>query len=337
MNKTIDARFERVEKALQTLITSISTYNPTPAHATDLLVADAELNQGLEQRKLSNTPLIHYLTPQTKQQHPVSTHQRNYEKILSLRSTSSTLDTQISETLTLLTNTRRALLNTPSTIFPPTTNQLSYTELLSYAKKISATTLPRNFRETNDTGPDASSSPIKDKFEPHTNGTTTPTVATNGSHGVTIDGSVITALSNSNNVTGMSTAMEIDSATPSNPNPDSAVALPQEWQIHLNPRAQEVFFPWPTEQDIKRGALATIQVLLERGEDLATFDPERGVELEAERKRIVEEEERVLGEERARVEEERRKSVGAGGAGGERREERPKVFQLETFDDDDSE
>ena len=145
--------------------------------------------------------------------------------------------------------------------------------------------------------------------------------------------------------------MEIDSATPSNAGgvthgqtsqdtSNSITALPQEWQQSLNPLAQTSFFPWPAEHDIKRGALATIQVLLDRGEDPATFDPERGAELEAERQRIVEEEERVQAAERARLEEERlrdmeRRMSVSGSAGGERREERPKVFQLETFDDDD--
>lgn len=100
------------------------------------------------------------------------------------------------------------------------------------------------------------------------------------------------------------------------------------------------FFPWPTETDIKRGALATIQVLLDRGEDPAKFDPERGAELEAERQRIADEEERVLTEKQARVEEERRREMErrmsvSTAAGGEKREERPTVFQLETFDDED--
>jgi hypothetical protein len=49
MNDIIDQRFERVEKALATLITSISTYNPSIAHANDLVTADAELSLGLEQ------------------------------------------------------------------------------------------------------------------------------------------------------------------------------------------------------------------------------------------------------------------------------------------------
>jgi ribosome-binding factor A len=52
MEMVIDKRFERVEKALATLINSISIYNPAPAHANDLVLADAELSQGLEQCKL---------------------------------------------------------------------------------------------------------------------------------------------------------------------------------------------------------------------------------------------------------------------------------------------
>jgi hypothetical protein len=49
MDEVIEKRFERVEKALATLITSISTHNPVTSLATDLVVADAELSQGLEQ------------------------------------------------------------------------------------------------------------------------------------------------------------------------------------------------------------------------------------------------------------------------------------------------
>lgn len=49
MDKVIDNNFERVESALAKLINSMSTYNPSPALATDLVTADAELSHGLEQ------------------------------------------------------------------------------------------------------------------------------------------------------------------------------------------------------------------------------------------------------------------------------------------------
>jgi hypothetical protein len=49
MDEIIDGRFERVENALAKLIHSISAYNPSPALATDLVTADAELSAGLDQ------------------------------------------------------------------------------------------------------------------------------------------------------------------------------------------------------------------------------------------------------------------------------------------------
>lgn len=50
MDKVIDGRFERVENALAKLVNSISAYNPSPALATDLVTADSELSEGLDQR-----------------------------------------------------------------------------------------------------------------------------------------------------------------------------------------------------------------------------------------------------------------------------------------------
>lgn len=49
MSAQIDTHFVRVEKALETLIKSLSTYNPSPALANELEAADAELNSGLEE------------------------------------------------------------------------------------------------------------------------------------------------------------------------------------------------------------------------------------------------------------------------------------------------
>ena len=137
--------------------------------------------------------------------------------------------------------------------------------------------------------------------------------------------------------------MDIDSATPSaqaQASQTSNTALPNDYSQWLNPLADLPFQPWPSEESIRKGALASIQVLLDQGVDPAAFDPEKSAELEAERKRIMDEEDRIRDEERTRLEEERRKEMErrmsiSGPVGGERREERPKVFELETFDDDD--
>ena len=98
------------------------------------------------------------------------------------------------------------------------------------------------------------------------------------------------------------------------------------------------FVPWPTEEAIRKGALASIQVLLDQGVDPVTFDPEKSAELEAERKRITEAEDAMREQERTEREEARRREMErhmSDSGPAPQREER-KVFNLETFDDDDS-
>lgn len=49
MEKQVDVRFDRIDKALSNLIESISRYNPSSQGGNDLLVADNELSKGLEE------------------------------------------------------------------------------------------------------------------------------------------------------------------------------------------------------------------------------------------------------------------------------------------------
>jgi hypothetical protein len=51
MDKQIGTRFERIEKALTSLIDSVAKYNPSAKQAADLDTADRELFQGLEEGK----------------------------------------------------------------------------------------------------------------------------------------------------------------------------------------------------------------------------------------------------------------------------------------------
>jgi len=53
MDKQIDARFDRVEKALGSLTDSIAKYNPSIAQAHDYIAADDELHKGLQERELA--------------------------------------------------------------------------------------------------------------------------------------------------------------------------------------------------------------------------------------------------------------------------------------------
>lgn len=56
MDKQMDLRLERVEKALGTLIESISKYNPSLSQAHDVVQADAELSNGLEECEYHLSP-----------------------------------------------------------------------------------------------------------------------------------------------------------------------------------------------------------------------------------------------------------------------------------------
>src|SRR5947209_7266825 len=74
-------------------------------------------------------------------------HQSNYARLVQLREESERLDNKIKDTIKLLADTRKALLATPATKFPKKVRDIEYTELLSYAKRISKFTVPPTFRE----------------------------------------------------------------------------------------------------------------------------------------------------------------------------------------------
>lgn len=59
MDKVIDARFERVEKALASLIESVSKYHPNAKQALDLHEADNDLARGLDEGTVFSNEAIH--------------------------------------------------------------------------------------------------------------------------------------------------------------------------------------------------------------------------------------------------------------------------------------
>jgi hypothetical protein len=56
MDKYIDSRFERLEKALAGLIDSVNKYHPSAVQARELELADNELSQGLEEGESARRP-----------------------------------------------------------------------------------------------------------------------------------------------------------------------------------------------------------------------------------------------------------------------------------------
>jgi ubiquitin carboxyl-terminal hydrolase 5/13 len=54
MDNVLNEQFGRVEKALTTLVDSIAAYNPATQGAIDLVAADEQLSEGLDQRTPAN-------------------------------------------------------------------------------------------------------------------------------------------------------------------------------------------------------------------------------------------------------------------------------------------
>ncbi|KAK1783006.1 vitamin-D-receptor interacting mediator subunit 4-domain-containing protein [Copromyces sp. CBS 386.78] len=120
MDKYLDARFERVEKALATFIDSIAKYNPSEKLAEDLVAADRELAAGLKE---------------------LERHQNNHARILQLRQETASLDQQTKDIIGGLWNMRKEVKTTPATNYPAAGPKYKFTthELLNYAKRITGT------------------------------------------------------------------------------------------------------------------------------------------------------------------------------------------------------
>ncbi|KAI6244844.1 Mediator of RNA polymerase II transcription subunit 4 [Erysiphe necator] len=320
MNSVLTAHFKRVEVALTSLTDSIAKYNPNPIHASDLVAANAELDKGLEQ---------------------LTIHQLNYARILSLRKTSKALDNQIRDSLERLASIRKDVASTPVTKPSPLSdvNSVSYTELLDYARRISKFTSPPSYRDPIVTNNEVIDNTITPKMSNEVSNLATDKDQQQNDKLGTINGQQITPLDNKI-VGGTVVSSEVA------PLSQTIVNNNNIWFEYLNPRSDKPWTPWPCEEIIRRGALACIQVLINQGIDPATFDPEKSAELEAERKRIMDEEDQLRDEQRRQLETERtlqaerQAATAAPEAISDVNKALPaqtKVFQLETFDDDEDE
>lgn len=266
MNNIIQAQLDRVETALNTLIESIASYNPSIPAANALLAADDDLNEGLQQ---------------------LSTHQRNHARIQSLRSTIDQQNASITDTLTALASTRADLLSIPSSLPQKDARNVPYNELLDYAKRISRYTVPPAF--------------------PHALPPAQPAIpaAVNGDTVAVEEG----AEDSKEEKEGMGTASLED--------------IERKW---LDPLTQIPFVPWVSDETIKRGALAEIQSMVERGDDPESMGAGGSKEEKGETMEIGESED-AAGKEG---------DISAdGGMGMRRREEKPKVFGgLDLYDPD---
>ncbi|EJT78288.1 hypothetical protein GGTG_03389 [Gaeumannomyces tritici R3-111a-1] len=369
MDAVIDARFERVEKALGALIDSISKYNPSISRVSDLVLADRELQDGLQN---------------------VQTHQNNVLRIQKLKATTAGLDAQIRSTLEVLASTRKDMTATPSTVFPDRLpNPISFEELLAFARRISKTTLPppgvTNGVDLDGTGGDTTpgggpailttgqdagaSTPAGPV--PQTPTGPVSVAATPTPMSAVVNGGVGTPAPGTPSNTRQDSAMP-DAQPQQGPQGGAAnggevsagndkSVLPELFSQWMNPHTGAIFLPWPHEDQIRMGGLAANQSLSDRGIDPKGHDPaeeERlAAESAAEAKRL--EEERVEAERkamaereaRARQEMERRRAQqremeqrdallrGSAGSGAQSPTSASptvkKQFQFTAFDDDD--
>ncbi|TFB00469.1 Mediator of RNA polymerase II transcription subunit 4 [Trichoderma ghanense] len=265
MDAYIDSRFERLEKALATLIDSVTKYHPSPIQAEELKNADNELCKGLEQ---------------------VEVHQKNHLKIQQLRQMSTSLDAQIRETLTSLATTRKDLVTTQVTTYPSEPNYpVLYEELLGFARRISKTSMPPAAILNAMAANQESQTPVPDSQQ--TQMAMTPS----------------SAQTPNNPMQSPAPTNGVAEQQQQQTQASAHTSLPDNMNQFLNPLSGQLFFPWPLEDKIRSGALASNQILLEQGIDPRGYDPVA----EEERKRKEEEErkEREEKEKQERAERER--------------------------------
>ena len=123
MNELLNGRLDGVEKALDVLVASITSYKPSIQAATDLLAADDRL-----------TSTIQHL----------ARHQNNYKRIQHLRAEIVSLNHVDRSSLAQLAKVREEILSLPLQAVQdgPGTSKVKYTDLLDYALKIARYTVP---------------------------------------------------------------------------------------------------------------------------------------------------------------------------------------------------
>jgi predicted RNA-binding protein with PIN domain len=81
MEEILDERFHRLETALNVLIESITTYNPSVSAAVDLIAADDNLSEGLDQRKSSASVCTLYCSLPLRSSGPAPSKSRAHPPI----------------------------------------------------------------------------------------------------------------------------------------------------------------------------------------------------------------------------------------------------------------
>ncbi|KAH8727881.1 vitamin-D-receptor interacting mediator subunit 4-domain-containing protein [Phaeosphaeriaceae sp. PMI808] len=243
MEVILGSQFDRVEKALSTLVDSIAAFNPSPQAAIDLVAADDHLSQGLDQRK---SPCNTYR---------LARHQANHARIQSLRAEAEALKEQLKSSVTSLASLRHDLFETPATALPVDAQPVPVNELLQYAKNISHHTVPPTYRER---APQTGSDKDQDKEDAASSGAPTNGVSTPANALDIMD--VI-----------KSTAEEPQEGQVPNSGPAEITAEEEEWLKKLND-SKIAWYPWPSDDKIRTGNLYKLMYWQAKGKDPDNFN-----------------------------------------------------------------
>jgi hypothetical protein len=242
----------------------------------------------------------------------VARHQQNYNRILTLKQTTASLDAQIKSTLELLADTRKELLATPATAFPESA-EVPYGELLAYAKRISKFTVPPTYR-----APPPMLKKEQDAKEQQHGELNGAGTRANGSSVSLIDIENQTAEKDSKGI--------------------GVASLENEEVLWLDPESQMLFVPWPSEETIRRGALSQIQFMMEQDLDPSAQVNLQEQEVASQEKEKLEEEKKRKAKERevaAMVARRQSSAVGAPAQGEPKRQQQQVLLGIDLYDPED--
>lgn len=244
----------------------------------------------------------------------VAAHQANYARICQLREESQKLDDQIKDAIRILADLRKELLAAPATKFPDSLVQIDYSDLLSYAKRISRFTVPPTYRPPAPWDIKAPKKKIDTVIDPDK---------------PMVDRGSKSPMGNEAEQDGeASPLVETGQDQPGIGLRDLNEPI-RDW---LDPLAKLPFVPWPQDVSIRSGGLAMVQYLVETGKD-PTTDLRREEHEAEERKKVQQEED----QRREKDVKERKQSsgIGANGHRPSRQDDVGDAFSLDLYDPDD--
>lgn len=172
-------------------------------------------------------------------------HQEYYGHILRLRETVDNLNQRITASLSSLADVRKELLATPATVFSQDQRNVPYAELLDYASRINKYSIPPTLRQPLSIIQAADTTQAQQPQNP---------LPSNGS-GISAEQSVSSPIVSSLNTQAHGEGIGV-------------LSLDQKEVQWLDPLSTQVpFVPWPSEDIIRRGALAQIQLMLDQRHD----------------------------------------------------------------------